>query len=141
MTNSVTWFDKSASNIVISDDTKFKRNFGLQRISNCRRHTGIRHWHYNISVNCNFFGKFNTNIFAHFIDTFTLNNTVWARKIDIFENTKFWTGFDKRLHRFYTIFVNHDHLAMSNIALERGADYVKSASFRSNNISITKRSN
>src|SRR5690606_15954592 len=84
--NGLLRLNKRASDIMVTDNAKLKRNFRFFTVSNRRWHTTIRNGYHNICRNLRFASQLFAEVFSRFIYAFTKDDAIRSGKVDVLKN-------------------------------------------------------
>ena len=115
---------------MVADDAELERYPGLDRIADGGGHTGIGHRDDGVGIDVALAGKLDADAFADLIDVLSLDTAVGTREIDIFEDAELTGGIGERLDARDPRAGDGDDLSRFDIAHELGADDVKGAGLR-----------
>src|ERR1017187_1848732 len=124
-------FDKGASDLVVADESKTKRNAAFGRVSDGGGVPRIGHGNHDIRVNRSLAGKLASHIIATQIHRAAEDNAVRTRKINVFKNAAGKRRRRRIKSRADSLRPDDNKFTGLDIAFVDRADQIESASFRS----------
>ena len=115
---------------MIADDAELVGDARLLGIADRRRHAGIRHRHDHVGRRRRLAREFGAHGLAHVVDVAAADDRIRPREIDVFEDAGPRRHRRERLVRLRAVLVEHDDLAVLDVAHVFGADDVERAGFR-----------
>ena len=122
--------NEGAPDIVVADDAEFERQAALSRVADRRRNPQIGHRHDDVGVGRRLARQFRPHRLAGVVDGSTMHDRIGPGEVDVFEDAG-----PRRLPRqgkeaLRPVGVDHDHLAVLDVADEFRADDIERAGFR-----------
>src|SRR5579864_2484921 len=123
-------FDERASDVMVADQPKAKRQQRFRRISQSRSHTGVRHGNDKIGFNGRFLGKLPAHGFTAGLHGPTEDDAIWTREIYVLKDASGLLHLRSEVARESAFRTDDDHLSGLDVTLIDGADEIERAGFR-----------
>ena len=112
---------------MVADDAELVGNAGFLRVTDRRRHAGIRHRDDHVGRGGRLAREFDAAGFAHVVDAAAADDRVRPGEIDVLEDARPRRQLAERLFRMGAVLVEDENFAVLDVAHVLGADDVERA--------------